>query len=294
MADQGKSRPHDDGDSTAPSPNPKDKKKRRDDNSDEESESMELVTPMKKLFQHPADNTTNNNNNTNNIWQREIDDASLHWEDTIEFRDLTPFSQDEMFGEGNSIHDLMKARRAFQAIGKVSLTTIAEWTTIIVEVHGQSPRDIEKATPLRYLFTRLALTDPIKLFYPTDWHENALKPVMDSATCWIACYLWFGAPWKDRDHWFPPAANIVADEFFAAEESDVFSTPPRTPPIAQPPILKKQSSLKQSTLAPAKPDDSTNKEISSSVKDTNITNPYKKPAEGTVSTVAFADGTKPK
>ena len=137
----------------------------------------------------------------------------------------------------------MKARRAFQQPGKVSLTTVAEWTTIIIEVFGASPRDVEKATPLRYLFTRLALTDPVLLFFPTDWHDKALKPVMDSATCWIACYLRFGAPWKDREHWFPPvttndaaAPTPAAVDADAPDDQSAFSTPPRSPPIHHPPI----------------------------------------------------------
>ena len=54
---------------------------------------------------------------------------------------------------------------------------------------------------MRKAVCRLALTDPIKLFPKAHWFGDKLSQVYKSHTLWIATYLAFGAPWRDRTHW---------------------------------------------------------------------------------------------
>jgi hypothetical protein len=53
------------------------------------------------------------------------------------------------------------------------------------------------------LALRLAMTDPVKLFPSSSWENNRLTPDYHGHNAWTAAYLIFGAPWNDRNEWFP-------------------------------------------------------------------------------------------
>lgn len=64
----------------------------------------------------------------------------------------------------------------------------------------------------RQMAIRLALTDPVDLFPASSWKNGSLRMIYNAHTAWVACYCMFGAPWKNREHWFtsapPPQSNL--------------------------------------------------------------------------------------
>ena len=81
--------------------------------------------------------------------------------------------------------------------------TIGNWLQVIQSVLLETNTALEDYTRVRNLVFRLAQTDPVKAFDAPHWFNNGLNQTEDVHRLWIATYLTFGAPWKDRDTWFP-------------------------------------------------------------------------------------------
>jgi hypothetical protein len=59
---------------------------------------------------------------------------------------------------------------------------------------------------IRLLAVRLALSDPVNLFPSSSWKNGELTNNEDMHIAWMASYVVFGAPWKNRVNWFETTA----------------------------------------------------------------------------------------
>ena len=174
-------------------------------------------------------NTTNNTNNNNDnttlpynqksdlaippppaMWRIPIKPTTAAWLkiDKALWKDLNPFITQELLDVDGDLDG--SSLDAKLAIGHNLITggtqkdknpSVANWQQVIHDSFVNiEPVFIDYAT-MRTVILRFALTDPVKLFTTKHWFNDGLTQVMDSHNLWIATYLTFGAPWKDREFW---------------------------------------------------------------------------------------------
>jgi hypothetical protein len=85
---------------------------------------------------------------------------------------------------------------------RTSTLLVEDWIRLFV--FAQQAQDIQNDNiPVVSLALRLAMTNHVKLFPSSSWENNGLTPEYNGHNAWTAAYLIFGAPWKDRNKWFP-------------------------------------------------------------------------------------------
>jgi hypothetical protein len=82
-------------------------------------------------------------------------------------------------------------------------TTVAQWMRTYAYVF--SKEDVEDIDDdhrnfliTRRMAIRLALSDPVNLFPKSSWHNGELITTSAEHAAWMASYIIFGAPWKNR------------------------------------------------------------------------------------------------
>ena len=122
-----------------PSPNPKAKKKNKegtldeslDGPSDAEAEKTEndpigVVNLVSKFDKEAVAGTVQ-------LWTQPILPPTAQWKNVCFEGELTGFSADEIFGEGDTIHSLARLGKIIRELGALSSLTAAGWATLFQE-----------------------------------------------------------------------------------------------------------------------------------------------------------------
>ena len=182
----------------------------------------------KKSDQATVTETNNNNNSTTansfqkldlaipappTMWKIPIRPPTTAWLklDKTTWKDLHPYITQELLDVDGDLDGT--SLEAKLALGHNLITggtqkdknpSIANWQQVINDAFTNlSPVFVDYGM-IRVVALRLALTDPVTLFTTKHWFNEALTQVLDVHNFWIATYLTFGAPWKNREFWFRP------------------------------------------------------------------------------------------
>ena len=143
------------------------------------------------------------------LWKQAIFSATDHWKslDNDIVKGLKPFTTPELLGEDeddkNSLRKQMEDGKEMIATDLNNQhPTIENWILVINNVFADYSPDLTHYTSLRSTFIRLALSDPVTLFPKDQWFNDGLSMVYEGHAIWIAAYTEFGAPWKNREHWY--------------------------------------------------------------------------------------------
>ena len=145
------------------------------------------------------------------LWKQAIYPTTDNWEslDKDSIKNLKPFTTPELLGEDeddkNSLRKQMEEGKEMIATDlKNQHPTIENWLLVILNVFSDFSPDLTHYAALRTTFIRLALSDPVALFPKDQWFNDGLSMVYESHAIWIASYIEFGAPWKNREYWQEP------------------------------------------------------------------------------------------
>ena len=98
--------------------------------------------------------------NIQNVWTTAIRGPSEYWINLVnsnpDAKKPIPFTQDTVFGEGDTLHDLAKAAKAFFKPKRNVATTVEEWSTIFNECFDNPELALnDNATMIRRLAVKL-------------------------------------------------------------------------------------------------------------------------------------------
>ena len=142
------------------------------------------MTPLKHQRLHKdfkgvnaANKGVNKVPNDQNVWTTMIRGPSEYWNNLVasnpDAKIPIPFTQDTVFGEGDTLHDLAKAAKAFFKPKQNVATTVEEWTTIFHECFDNPNLALnDNATMIRRLAVTLAWSDPTSIFDKGRWNDN--------------------------------------------------------------------------------------------------------------------------
>ena len=239
---------------------------------------------------HQKTDTDNNKNNNNNneynklekydlasapppkMWTLPIASPNDFWTslDTELYTDLTPFDPKELGNEedpepGTLAAIMEEGKELFPDETDNGNLTIAHWVQVIYSVFQDMTPALTHYAAMRKAVCRLALTDPTKLFSKTHWFGDKLSQVYKSHTLWIATYLTFGAPWRDRTHWHRPATAPKPAMKPAAKPATKPTSKPASPKLLVNPYQPKKTN--EVTFIADTNDGHKNKKLRGSPKD---------------------------
>jgi hypothetical protein len=189
-----------------PSPNPKAKKKNKEDPLEESSREGEVEeTEETKNEENTARNLSSRFNEeidvetvsgTPQLWTQSILYPTPNWKQ-VKTDGLTGFSSDELFGEGDTVHNLARLGKIIRGLDTRSSLTADGWSALFQEAFTQPTLDHHKhILRLQTFGIRLALSTPTTIFQErTAWIGSALRAREDT-NAWTGAYLFFGAPWN--------------------------------------------------------------------------------------------------
>jgi hypothetical protein len=200
-----------------PSPNPKAKKKNKEHNDVEKSdetadsedesrtEDSSQVENLASRFEEEAAAVAG----TLQLWTQSILYPTTHWKTLKIDSALTGFSPDEVFGEGETVHNLSRLGIIIRCLDAKSSLTAAGWRALFEEAFTKET-PLQQHAHIKRLKTfgiRLALSNPRKTFDPSAWIGTALRAREDT-NAWTGAYLLFGAPWNlDKAKFFTTTSN---------------------------------------------------------------------------------------
>ena len=150
-------------------------------------------------------------------WQT-IADPTDHWHTLLEAMPEastpSPFTTKDIFGEGETLHEMAKAVKTFVTPKRNTPVSSKDWETVFVRCFDEEKLfDNPHAEKLRNLAIKLAWTDPTSAFDNGRWHNQELIAATDT-NAWHAAYNLFGSPWKNRNDWFPVKKTNQITAFF--------------------------------------------------------------------------------
>ena len=212
----------DDNDDTKPpqpSPNPKSKKKNKErtyDESSEEKDEVEdeifnndpQVVDLVSRFDREA------LSGTPQLWTQPIVPPTVNWKNVRIEGEVTGFSPDEVFGEGESVHVLSRLGKIIRGLDARTSLSASGWSTLFEEVFTkqtlQAHHELSRIEQLKRFGIRLALSNPMYTFDSCVWVGSALRAREDT-NAWTGAYLFFGAPWNMKKVQHFGTTEIVTD-----------------------------------------------------------------------------------
>lgn len=155
------------------------------------------------------------------IWNVPIRDANDLWKSDPDWHLEMPYTTGEIDGKTCHYDDSLEAQLRLASDYVVnhdasSAIATSEWFRLFAHAFSAYDDDVdeeddanEELRLFRYMAIRLALSDPVDLFPSSSWKNGALTMLFSGHTAWAACYWMFGAPWKNREHWFATAAPAL-------------------------------------------------------------------------------------
>ena len=195
-----------------------------DENKSEENDefnTIEEITALNKNKEVPNDQKNHNTSYAHKLdlvapfppkmWTTPIASANNAWKlirpsEWTDLKPLQPFDlQDE---EGDETGDSVRAVidigiELIQGGFEGKNPAINNWLQVIQSVLIETNPTFTDYTKVRTLVYRLAITDPVQAFDKSQWFNQGLNQTLEIHRLWIATYLTFGAPWKDRVKWLP-------------------------------------------------------------------------------------------
>ena len=111
------------------------------------------------------------------VWSKDEDILSptTTWQnlDLLQY-DVKPMKNEELFGEGNAIRDIVKIIRKLVPISAKKSHSVNDWRTIFVQSFkkGSPIYDSTDGDVLRKMAIRMAVSDPTTLF-ENGWKTNS-------------------------------------------------------------------------------------------------------------------------
>ena len=147
-----------------------------------------------------------------------IADATDYWQNLVEVCPAVtkpcPFTEKDIFGEGETLHELAKAVKTFVTPKRNAPVSSEDWNDVFIRCFEEE--NLSKnahADKLRTLAVRLAWTDPTSAFDAGRWRNQELMVATDT-NAWLAAYELFGSPWKNRNDWFSGKKTKQITDFF--------------------------------------------------------------------------------
>ena len=139
----------------------------------------------------------------------DIKDPTEYWQELLDsssapaIREPNPFTQETIFGKGNTLHELAKPVKKFVTPRRNTAVSVKEWIKTFTRCLEEEELFVDEDTAtLRHLIIRLVWTDPTVAFDSGRWINQELISATDT-NAWVAVYQMFGCPWKNRNKWFP-------------------------------------------------------------------------------------------
>lgn len=192
-----------------PSPNPTAKKKNKEDPSDKSSRNGDEEDDEEtKKADYQARNLSSRFDEeievetvsgTTQLWSQSILYPTPNWKQVTNEEGLVGFSSEELFGEGDTIHNLSRLGKIIRSLGARSSLTADGWSSLFNEAFNQTTLDEHKhLKKLKQFGIRLALSIPTVTFKErTAWIGSSLRAREDT-NAWTGAYLFFGAPWNTQ------------------------------------------------------------------------------------------------
>ena len=135
--------------------------------------------------------------------------------------DVQPFRNEDLFGEGHSVHERAKLIKKFIPLPATKSHSVNDWKGVIKHAFqkGSAIYDETEGEQLRKMAIRFAVTDPSLLFEKDLWKENKLVSRHDTIM-WRAVYDIFGAPWTAGVYKDKKRSAIEVDETTMNEDNE--------------------------------------------------------------------------
>lgn len=148
------------------------------------------------------------------IWHSPIVGANSLWKADPDWSLELPYTPEEINSPDYDLEDTLEYHLglAYDYIyaGSDDDPSVASWMQVIAHAFRSHDRDEEEVPDdlkiIRRMAIRLTLSDPIDLFSSASWRTGELTMKLPAHSAWTACYHMFGAPWKNREHWFVTSA----------------------------------------------------------------------------------------
>jgi hypothetical protein len=165
------------------------------------------------------------------IFRTTIDPPTTQWTTDLHpsLSGLTAYQLGELSGDSNgfSRNNCLKTHVLF-GIKLMTLNgglaSVHDWSNAFAQAFKSIPANVpdrlDTCGETRRLAIRLALTDPIA-FFPSSYFtkKKELRRNMNVANAWTASYLRYGAPWRNRNHWFTSHTPKSTDLMIQAKHS---------------------------------------------------------------------------
>ena len=192
-------------------------------------------------------------------WQT-IAEPTHHWHALLdvmpEASEPSPFTEKDIFGEGETLHEMAKAVKTFVTPKRNTPVSSKDWENVFVRCFEEEKLFTNAhAEKLRNLAVKLAWTDPTTAFDNGRWRNQELIAATDT-NAWHAAYKLFGSPWKNRNDWFTTKKTNQITDFFNKTSNP---NPTNTTPS---PINKSETTTSKNKPSPASkqpPKEKTNK-----------------------------------
>jgi hypothetical protein len=190
------------------------------------------VTPAPKFvsrFDQAADYDHRSVAGSPDLWRQLILYPTLAWKVSFNPKDeLTSYSRDEVFGKGNSIHNLVRLGKVIRGLDSQSSLTAAGWAALFEEAFSKNTLDHPKLPLVKTFGLRLALAMPQLTFDDTTWIGSSLRDHEDT-NAWTGAYFFFSSPWNmEKFIYFDQIKSKRPPS--PLEQVPILQTPPRKPP----------------------------------------------------------------
>lgn len=232
---------HDDTNPPQPSPNPQAKKKNKEGSSgesssntgssDDEESKSHSGSNLVKRFNQAADYDHGSVAGSPELWRQSILYPTPAWKSFFKTEDkLTSYSSDDVFGEGNSIHNLARLGKVIRGLDSQASLTAAGWAALFEEAFSKTTLDHPKLPLLKTFGLRLALSMPQLTFDNAAWIGSCLRDREDT-NAWTGAYLFFGSPWNtEKFRYFDQIKSKRPPSPLVHGKVTILTTPPRNPP----------------------------------------------------------------
>ncbi len=214
-----------------PSPNPKAKKKTKEDaisiSSEDSSNDKEQEEPTSNNSSQVVDLITCFDREaiagTALLWTQPIVPPTAQWKKVRIEGEMTGFSHEELWGEGETVHKLARLGKIIRELDARSSLTAIGWANLFDDSFRQKIPDATKTEQLKRFAVRLALSNPLYTFDKTAWFGSALRAREDT-NAWTGAYLYFGAPWNMRKiEYFSLLSEVVLDRTTPKDNANIES-----------------------------------------------------------------------
>ena len=112
--------------------------------------------------------------------------------------DITPLRNEDLFGEGNSVHDFSRIIKRLVPQAATKQHTVEDWKRVFHNAFNKETQLFKSSNgdKIRRMAVRLATSNPMNLFETGVWEDQYLR-ARDDTKMWRAAYEIFGAPWNE-------------------------------------------------------------------------------------------------